>query len=119
MYVATCAKSIKGRRLDAQDVVSLATGASGVDLVVRGSTVRIGDGDAVVAVAYRDKYHWPGDVDGATRAWTAPFRAPTAGQPPFHVYRLEAHTIHAFGTSDELAQRSSRWTLAASAVAAR
>ena len=33
---------------------------------------------------------WPAEPDASGRAITAPFSAPSAGRPPWHVYRIVA-----------------------------
>jgi hypothetical protein len=47
--------------------------------------------------------------DGA--ALDAPYGAPCAGPPPYHAYCIEPRTVHAFGTVEGLAERSTRWDL--------
>jgi hypothetical protein len=57
--------------------------------------------------AYEAKYGWPPEVrDGA---FDAPYGAPTAGPPPYHVFRIEPEVVFAFGTGDATAPRSTRW----------
>jgi hypothetical protein len=41
---------------------------------------------------------WPARVEGD--AVTAEFNAPSAGPPPWHVYRIIPRTVHAFGTAE-------------------
>ncbi len=39
----------------------------------------------------------------------APYGAPTAGPPPYRVYELTPRRVYAFGTSDNLGVRSTRF----------
>ena len=41
---------------------------------------------------------WPAEVAGD--AFTAEYSAPSAGSPPWHLYRVSAVTVFAFGTSE-------------------
>ena len=43
---------------------------------------------------------WPARVDDSGVALTAEFSAPSAGPPPWHVYRLMPRTATAVGTVD-------------------
>ena len=81
---------------DPRCVVSVATHP--FDLVIEGSAARITDADELRSVA--DQYvrqGWPAKVDGD--AFTAEYSAPSAGPPPWHVYRVTPTTVYAFGTS--------------------
>jgi hypothetical protein len=50
-----------------------------------------------VCAAYVDQ-GWPANVDGD--ALTAPFSAPSAGVPPYYVYRVDPSKVYAFGTAE-------------------
>jgi hypothetical protein len=89
----------KSRNLaaDPRCVVSVATHP--FDLVVEGSVVRVTDADELRSVA--DEYNrggWPAQVDGD--ALTAEYSAPSAGPPPWHVYKVTPATVFAFGTAE-------------------
>jgi len=43
---------------------------------------------------------WPAQVDETGRALTAEFNAPSAGPPPWFVYRLSPHSATALQTVD-------------------
>jgi hypothetical protein len=82
---------------DPRCVVSVATHP--FDLVIEGSAARITDADELRSVA--DQYvrqGWPAQVDGD--AFTAEYSAPSAGPPPWHVYRVTPTTVYAFGTAE-------------------
>jgi hypothetical protein len=57
-----------------------------------------------LAAAYRD-VGWPAEVDGD--AFTAPYSAPSAGPPPWNLYRFTFHT--AFGVAEDEPGGASRW----------
>jgi hypothetical protein len=89
----------KSRNLaaDPRCVVSVATHP--FDLVLEGSVVRVTDADELRSVA--DEYNrggWPAQVDGD--ALTAEYSAPSAGPPPWHVYKVTPATVFAFGTAE-------------------
>ena len=61
--------------------------------------VRVTNADELRSVA--DEYvrlGWPAHVDGD--ALTAEYSAPSAGPPPWHVYRVMPSTVYAFGTAE-------------------
>jgi hypothetical protein len=82
---------------DPRCVVSVATHP--FDLVIEGTAERVVDADELrtVAEAY-NKEGWPAQVDGD--AFTAEYSAPSAGPPPWYVYRLTPSTVFAFGTAE-------------------
>jgi hypothetical protein len=60
-----------------------------------------------VAEAYETKYGWPVRVRGG--AFHAD-GAPTAGPPPYAVYRVTPVVVFGFGTEDDrYGPRSTRW----------
>lgn len=90
----------------------LSASTDGIDVVYEAVATRETDATALerVAEAYRDKYGWPVRlVDGALHA---PFGAPSAGPPPYLVFRYEPTTVHALGTQDQYYSRSTRWDFA-------
>jgi hypothetical protein len=50
---------------------------------------------------------WPCRPDETGTALTAEFSAPSAGPPPWHVYRLTARTATALGTVEP--GRATKW----------
>lgn len=82
---------------DARCVASVATHP--FDLVVEGSAERVTDTDELRSVA--DEYvreGWPAQVEGD--ALTAQYSAPSAGPPPWQVYKITPSTVFAFGTAE-------------------
>lgn len=89
----------KSRNLehDPRCVVSVATHP--FDLVVEGTAGRVTEPAELQAVA--DAYAadgWPAQVAGD--ALTAEYSAPSAGPPPWYVYRVEPTTVFALGTAE-------------------
>jgi Pyridoxamine 5'-phosphate oxidase len=82
---------------DPRCVVSVATHP--FDLVIEGSAVRVSDAAELQAVANAfAEQGWPAQVEGD--GLTAEYSAPSAGPPPWHVYRIEPVTVFAFGTAE-------------------
>jgi len=89
----------KGRNLarDPRCVLSLAT--HDFDLVVEGDAHLVTDPATVADMArhWADE-GWPARVDDSGTALTAEYSAPSAGPPPWHVYRIDARTYTAQAT---------------------
>ena len=89
----------KSRNLarDPRCVVSVATHP--FDLVIEGTAHRVTNQHELrsVAQAFVDN-GWPAKVDGD--ALTAEYSAPSAGPPPWYLYRVESSTVFALGTSE-------------------
>lgn len=82
---------------DSQCVLSIAT--LRFDLVVEGRAVRVTDARELETVAEKFRVNgWPAQVDGD--ALTAEFSAPSAGPPPWWLYKIEPETVYAFGTDE-------------------
>ncbi|HEX2283822.1 MAG TPA: pyridoxamine 5'-phosphate oxidase family protein [Mycobacterium sp.] len=82
---------------DPRCVVSVATHP--FDLVIEGSAERVTDADELRSVAEAfNAQGWPARVEGD--AVTAEYSAPSAGPPPWYVYRLAPTTVYAFGTAE-------------------
>lgn len=107
LHVATSPGARKARSLGA--TATLATRTDGLDLVWTGTSTRVTDPDDLdrIATTYRERHGW--DVTRDDDALDAPYGAPCAGPPPYHAYRIDPTTVHAFGTVPGLAERSTRW----------
>ncbi len=57
-----------------------------------------------IAAIYRDG-GWPAEVAGD--AFTAPFSAPSAGPPPWHLFQLRFHTAVGVATAEPYG--ATRW----------
>lgn len=77
----------RSRNLAANPACSISVRLRGLDLVLEGDAHRVVDTDTVAHLAevYRSG-GWPATASGD--ALTAPFSAPSAGPPPWHLYRL-------------------------------
>jgi hypothetical protein len=80
----------------------------GMDPVFEGEARRVADTPTLAAVAavYRE-VDSPVPVDGD--ASTAPCRAPSAGPPPWHLFRLTAHTVFGVATAEPHGARRRRF----------
>lgn len=95
-WFETGERSRKGRNLarDPRCVVSLSV--QEFDLVVDGEAHQVTDRPRVAALAERWAAEgWPARVDDSGTALTAEFSAPSAGGPPWHVYRVDARAATA------------------------
>ena len=96
----------KARNLAANPACTISGRLPGMDLVFEGEARRVTDAptlDALAAV-YREG-GWPVQVDGD--AFTAPYSAPSAGPPPWHLFQLIAHTV--FGVATAEPYGATRW----------
>jgi hypothetical protein len=99
----------RSRNLAANPACSVSVRLRGIDLVLEGEAHRVVDTPTLerVAAVYRTG-GWPATVEGD--ALTAPFNAPSAGPPPWHLYRLALHT--AFGVATAEPHGATRWNFA-------
>lgn len=80
-------RKAKNLARDPRCVLSVAT--EQFDLVVEGTAHQVSDPATVARMAQRwAEAGWPVEVDETGRALTAEYSAPSAGPPPWHVYRL-------------------------------
>jgi PPOX class probable F420-dependent enzyme len=108
-WFETGATTRKGRNVarDPRCTMSLATRE--FDLVVEGEAQRVDDPATVAEMAARwAAGGWPCRVDESGTALTADFSAPSAGPPPWHVYRITARRATALWTLDD--GGATRWT---------
>ncbi|MGZ4616189.1 MAG: pyridoxamine 5'-phosphate oxidase family protein [Actinomycetes bacterium] len=106
LYFTSGAGTRKARNLAANPACTISTRLPGIDLVCEGEANRVVDGPTLEQVAgrYRDG-GWPAEVAGD--AFTAPFSAPSAGPPPWQLYRFTLHT--AFGVATAEPYGATRW----------
>ena len=78
----------------------------GIDLILEGEATRVTDRPTLETVAslYREG-GWPAEVEG--EAFTAPYSAPSAGPPPWDLYRVTFHTV--FGVATAEPYGATRW----------
>jgi hypothetical protein len=96
----------KARNLQANPACTISARVPGIDLVLEGEAARVTDAATLEAIAaiYRAG-GWPAQVDGD--AFTAPFSAPSAGPPPWHLYRFTLRTV--FGVATAEPYGATRW----------
>jgi hypothetical protein len=99
----------RSRNLAANPACSVAVRLRGIDLTLEGEAHRVTDSATLerVAAVYNTG-GWPATVEGD--ALTAPFSAPSAGPPPWHLYRLTLH--RAIGVAAAEPHGATRWDFA-------
>lgn len=91
----------KGRNLARDPRCALSVATQEFDLVVEGEATLVTDAATVAGLAARwAAAGWPARVDDTGLALTAEYSAPSAGPPPWHVYRLTPRTATAVATVD-------------------
>lgn len=98
-WFETGQRTRKARNLARDPRCSLSVAAGEFDLVVEGEGRRVTDSATVADMAARwAAQGWPARVDETGEALTADFSAPSAGPPPWFVYRLAPDAATAVGT---------------------
>lgn len=89
----------KGRNVARDPRCTMSVATHECDLVVEGEASLVTDGATVADIAARlAAGGWPCRVDETGVALTADYSAPSAGPPPWHVYRHTPRTATAVGT---------------------
>jgi PPOX class probable F420-dependent enzyme len=89
----------KGRNLARDARCTLSVAAHEFDLVVEGTAAKVVDPATVADMAARwAEAGWPARVDESGHALTAEYSAPSAGPPPWFVYRLTPTSATAVAT---------------------
>jgi PPOX class probable F420-dependent enzyme len=89
----------KARNIARDPRCTVSVAAQDFDLVVDGEARRVTDPSVVATMAQRWAAEgWPVGVDGTGVALTAEFSAPSAGPPPWFVYRVEPRAATALLT---------------------
>jgi hypothetical protein len=106
LYFTSGPATRKSRHLAANPACTISTALKGIDLVLEGTATRVTDVPTLERVAgvFREG-GWPAQVEGD--AFTAPFSAPSAGPPPWYLYRFTFHT--AFGVATAEPNGATRW----------
>jgi hypothetical protein len=96
----------KARNLAANPRGTISVSLQGIDLVLEGTATRVTDAPTLerLAARYREG-GWPAEVEGD--AFTAPYNAPSAGPPPWELYRFRFDTV--FGVASAEPYGASRW----------
>jgi PPOX class probable F420-dependent enzyme len=89
----------KAKNLARDPRCTVSVAAEEFDLVVEGTAAKVTDRPTVAAMAERWAAEgWPCRVDDTGAALTAEFSAPSAGPPPWFVYRVSPHAATALQT---------------------
>ncbi|MGH2584343.1 MAG: pyridoxamine 5'-phosphate oxidase family protein, partial [Dehalococcoidia bacterium] len=106
LYFTSGLGTRKSRNLAANPACTISVGLEGIDLVLEGEAVRVTDRATLEEAARLAREGgWPAEVEGD--AFTAPFSAPSAGPPPWYLYRFTFHT--AFGVATAEPWGATRW----------
>jgi len=99
LYFTSSPAARKARDLAVNPRCTVSVRLPGIDLVLEGTAARVTEPDTLeqVAAGYREG-GWPCEVDGD--ALTAPYSAPSAGPPPWQVYRFTFHTVVGVPTAE-------------------
>jgi PPOX class probable F420-dependent enzyme len=98
-WFETGQRTRKGRNLARDPRCALSVATQEFDLVVEGDAAVVTDPATVADMAARWAAEgWPARVDDTGQALTAEYSAPSAGPPPWHVYRLTPRTATALAT---------------------
>ncbi|WP_037570551.1 pyridoxamine 5'-phosphate oxidase family protein [Phaeacidiphilus oryzae] len=106
IYFTSGPAARKARDLAANPKCTISARLPGIDLVLEGTACRVTDRRTLerVAAGYQAG-GWPARVEG--EAFTAPFNAPSAGPPPWYVYRFDFHTVYGVATEEPFG--ATRW----------
>lgn len=106
LYLVSGPETRKSRNLAANPACTISVRLEGIDLTLEGEVRRVTDQPTLEQLAqlYRES-GWPAEVEGD--AFTAPFSAPSAGPPPWYLYRFTFHT--AFGVATAEPNGATRW----------
>ena len=106
LYCVSGPGTRKSRDLAARPACTYSVRLQGIDVVLEGEATRVTHPPTLEKLAgvYRQG-GWPAEVEGD--AYTAPFSAPSAGPPPWYLYRLTCHTALAVASAEP--HGATRW----------
>jgi hypothetical protein len=106
LYFTSGPGTRKARNIAANARCTISAKLEGIDLVFEGEASRVTDRATLeqVATIFRAG-GWPAEVEG--EAFTAPYSAPSAGPPPWHLYRFTFETV--FGVATAEPYGATRW----------
>jgi hypothetical protein len=106
LYIVSGPATRKSRNLAANPACTISVRLTDLDVVLEGEAHRVVDPDTLeqVAAVYRSG-GWPARVEGD--AFTAPYSAPSAGRPPWYLYRFTFHTAFAVASGEPYG--ATRW----------
>jgi len=105
-YIVSGPETRKSRNLEANPACTISVRLEGIDLIFEGEAHRITDKATLEQAAklYRES-GWPAEVEGD--AFTAPYSAPSAGTPPWYLYRFTFPTVYGVATAEP--NGATRW----------
>ena len=106
LYVVSGPGTRKSRHLAENPACTISIAMEGIDLVLEGEATRVTDSSTLetLAAVYNGA-GWPAQVEGD--AFTAPYSAPSAGPPPWYLYRFTFHTVYAVAGAEP--HGATRW----------
>ena len=107
-WFETGLESRKAKNVARDPRCTLSMATQDFDLVVEGDAHVVTDPATVAKMAERWAQDWPCRVDESGIALTADFSAPSAGPPPWHVFRVTPRAATALATTG--AGGATRWT---------
>lgn len=106
VYFTSSPAARKARNLAANPACTLSASLENIDIVFEGEAVRVTDQPTLERLAARCREGgWPLQVEGD--AFTGPYSAPSAGPPPWYLYRFTYHT--AVGNATAEPHGATRW----------
>jgi Pyridoxamine 5'-phosphate oxidase len=107
LYFTSNATMRKARDLAGNPACTFSVRLADIDLVLEGEATRVTDTATLEQLAGRFREGgWPAQVEGD--AFTAPFSAPSAGPPPWQVYRFVPRVVSGVATAEPCG--ATRWT---------
>ncbi|HUZ42429.1 MAG TPA: pyridoxamine 5'-phosphate oxidase family protein [Acidimicrobiales bacterium] len=109
LYFTSGPDTRKARNVTENPYCTAAVKLPGMDVALEGEATRVIDPTVLEQLAriYRE-IGWPAEV--AVDAFSAPYSAPSAGPPPWNLYRFVIDTVVAISTSEPNA--ATRWHFA-------
>jgi hypothetical protein len=110
MYIVSGPNTRKSKNLAQNPNSTLAVHLPGIDLILEGTAARVTDTPSLEALAaVYNAGGWPCTVEGD--AFTAPYSAPSAGPPPWYLYRFTFGTAFAVASAEP--HGATRWRFGA------
>ena len=107
VYVVSGPGTQKSRNLSQNPNCAVSVSMKGIDLVVEGTAERVTDQSTLERMAKRyGDTGWPARVEDS--AFTYDYSAPSAGPPPWYLYRITPAVI--YGVLGEEPGGATRWT---------
>lgn len=106
LYFTSGPGTRKARNLALNPACTISVKLPGMDLTLDGEASVVTEPELLERVAglYRD-IGWPAEVVGD--GFTAPYSAPSAGPPPWHLYRFTFHAVVGLSTAEP--DGATRW----------